>query len=525
MNPIESKNGSNANRVRMFGPDKLCKTVLGKRWDRLKIVCTQPFNKHIRYGLSFIKLHSPPEETDSTSPTSQKMLGKFTLKEESPAPLIKAGSFFKDRNQPKEEPAPLKGAAAIRAASYQTPSEKDSSSPRKKQTTLDFKPAPKASPSVPSSSQSTPSRRSPEPKQPKKRKLPDEDSRESSSAQKQTEQTKKKHLEKTKESGTKRFDEIMKGVTFVLSGYQNPYRGEIRDKGLKMGAKYEANWGPGCTHLICAFVNTPKYQQVHGKGKIVGKEWILDSYRKKCLQPWKRYKLRKGDESSSSEDDSEAEDAHPPARQKVSPTPERQEKRTLEPKLPEEKNVEKKKEDTPSPEENKKEEEEYVGSTDVESIGDGEKSKDALGSDADTEDELNQLKSDQQQEDPFAGSTDEEEDAEEVRNKSNAKDDDDWDNIPELPDFFDKKHFLFYGKFSADTRRQLHRFVIAFGGQEENYMSDKVDFVVTESNWDKSFDEALKENKSLVFVRPRWLHTCNQKGKMVSHESYAIERE
>lgn len=52
------------------------------------------------------------------------------------------------------------------------------------------------------------------------------------------------------ETPKKKSDEIMKGVRFVLSGYQNPYRGELRDKAVRMGAKYEANWGPGCTHLM-----------------------------------------------------------------------------------------------------------------------------------------------------------------------------------------------------------------------------------------------------------------------------------
>ena len=29
----------------MFGSDKLNKAVSGENWDRVKIVCTQPFNK------------------------------------------------------------------------------------------------------------------------------------------------------------------------------------------------------------------------------------------------------------------------------------------------------------------------------------------------------------------------------------------------------------------------------------------------------------------------------------------------
>ena len=45
MSPLEARNNTNRNSVRMFGADKLSKTVAGQKWDRVKIVCTQPFNK------------------------------------------------------------------------------------------------------------------------------------------------------------------------------------------------------------------------------------------------------------------------------------------------------------------------------------------------------------------------------------------------------------------------------------------------------------------------------------------------
>ena len=45
MSPLEARNNTNRNSVRMFSGDKLSKTVTGEKWDRVKIVCTQPFNK------------------------------------------------------------------------------------------------------------------------------------------------------------------------------------------------------------------------------------------------------------------------------------------------------------------------------------------------------------------------------------------------------------------------------------------------------------------------------------------------
>lgn len=66
------------------------------------------------------------------------------------------------------------------------------------------------------------------------------------------------------------FDELLKGIVFVISGIQvkyaltyilklciqkksllqNPKRAEIREKGLKMGAKYKPDWDDTCTHLM-----------------------------------------------------------------------------------------------------------------------------------------------------------------------------------------------------------------------------------------------------------------------------------
>ena len=56
--------------------------------------------------------------------------------------------------------------------------------------------------------------------------------------------------EPPKESPVKAFSRIMEKVVFAMSGYQNPYRGELRDRAVAMGAKYKPDWGKGCTHLM-----------------------------------------------------------------------------------------------------------------------------------------------------------------------------------------------------------------------------------------------------------------------------------
>ncbi|XP_076280765.1 DNA repair protein XRCC1 [Lasioglossum baleicum] len=98
----------------------------------------------------------------------------------------------------------------------------------------------------------------------------------------------------------KLFSELFGDVTFSLSGYVNPQRDEIRRKALKMGAKYIADpntTNKRCTHLICAFKNTPKSQQLKGHCKIVSHAFIEDCFKEKTRFPWRRYALANKDKN------------------------------------------------------------------------------------------------------------------------------------------------------------------------------------------------------------------------------------
>ncbi|CAB4008835.1 DNA repair XRCC1-like [Paramuricea clavata] len=53
-------------------------------------------------------------------------------------------------------------------------------------------------------------------------------------------------------------------------------------------------------------------------------------------------------------------------------------------------------------------------------------------------------------------------------------------------------------------------------------MSDTVKYVITNENWDDNFDEALVDNSSLTFVRPKWIHTCHDKRSFVPFQPYII---
>lgn len=82
----------------------------------------------------------------------------------------------------------------------------------------------------------------------------------------------------------RKFNALFDGVIFSLSGYKNPERNIIRGKAIAMGAKYVADTNRGnhgCTHLVCAFKNTPKYGQLKGRAKIVNHRWVEECYDKK----------------------------------------------------------------------------------------------------------------------------------------------------------------------------------------------------------------------------------------------------
>ena len=56
MSVNEARVGDQVSRVRMFGQEKLASELCKEKWDIIKIISTQPFNKHLKYGISFISL-------------------------------------------------------------------------------------------------------------------------------------------------------------------------------------------------------------------------------------------------------------------------------------------------------------------------------------------------------------------------------------------------------------------------------------------------------------------------------------
>lgn len=55
----DSRVSESPNRVRCFGRDALLPDVAEEKWELIKVTCTQSFNKHVKFGLAFITVHTP----------------------------------------------------------------------------------------------------------------------------------------------------------------------------------------------------------------------------------------------------------------------------------------------------------------------------------------------------------------------------------------------------------------------------------------------------------------------------------
>ncbi|XP_067316942.1 DNA repair protein XRCC1-like [Anolis sagrei] len=562
MSPSESKNGTNLNRVRMFGPDKLVKATAEKKWDRVKIVCTQPYTKSIAYGLSFVRFHSPPDNNEIHSKTNSPKvtkLGQFKVKDDdSNSSSLKPGAlFFSRASKPLASPPKAlqndQSSPSYAAASLQTSM---SSSPDLLPSAAE-KPTPKISPKDPTpvkrkyelskentSVSSVAKKSDPDTLRPMNPPSKKHKTSPSAPASQKTPPSKKPPQTQASEgTANGSFQHLLQGTVFVLSGFQNPFRSELRDKALEMGAKYRPDWTPDSTHLICAFANTPKYSQVKGLGGIiVRKEWILDCYRTKRCLPCKRY-LMVSSESSSSEQEDESDEEEVSVRhqkplkhqQKANlPSSNHKPKAPTSPKVTSTaaRRVLPEKEEEPSTSQNSSVHNNLrVSAVDSAASTDDEDPTGVQGNgdeeSGDTDDELRRVEEEHRKkqqggrravpepdDDPYAGSTDENTDVEEKEEPDQP--------IPELPDLFEGKHFFLYGEFPYKERRLLNRYIIAFNGEVEDYMNERVNYVITAQEWDDTFEEALNENANLSFVRPRWIYNCNERQKLIPHQPYVV---
>ncbi|EDS37514.1 DNA-repair protein XRCC1 [Culex quinquefasciatus] len=442
MSPIESRNSTNSGRVRCFTAKELVESVARERWDLVKVICTQPFNSRVQYGVAFVTLHSGggerkdkplvpaafqrqiQEEGLKKEPSRVVQLGRFKLREESPDSdegseglfaRWKAARSGADTQPVASKPAttPARAAtstaAAIRDASTPAAIRNSLASPQAAKMTTKITPKPKPrlfdddegkeeasvkprdrnrdallydkeddkpneklerklaedrarkqrekdakeererrerslsekkkeklhdtsatkfknflfdepeTSSEKKSSSEKDRRKDEEAKRsrdrekkssPERKKRPTESS---SGSRDRTSEIKKPKLDKDREEDEERtrkpvtykpFNKLLEKVVLVISGIQNPDRANLRNQALAMGAKYKSDWDSSCTHLICAFKNTPKYNQVHGQGKIVRKGWIERCHALRKRLSWRKFAL---DSDETERSDSEGE--------------------------------------------------------------------------------------------------------------------------------------------------------------------------------------------------------------------------
>ncbi|NXH10638.1 TRPC2 protein, partial [Bucco capensis] len=78
MTPADSKLDQNRYRVRMFKEADFLALAVGQKWDRLRLTCSQPFNKHSQFGLAFLHLRTPLDPPQNP-PSSQQGLLMISL--------------------------------------------------------------------------------------------------------------------------------------------------------------------------------------------------------------------------------------------------------------------------------------------------------------------------------------------------------------------------------------------------------------------------------------------------------------
>ncbi|KAL1465685.1 hypothetical protein WDU94_005235 [Cyamophila willieti] len=362
----DSKQGVSINGVRFFKAESLLHA--DETWDRIKIICTQPYNKCVQYGLAFITVHSATPEkvtektdisTNSIANTSSQKLGNFVLKEEpNESSSISLGNWFSKRkaiSPPKEHVKCPKTSLASTIKDDSSPqlvkADKPKKPRKKKDDDLSGKIEVKVThnggarraaggplmyvsdedvpadnkdaktnvgnstsntkPSTTNNSQNNSDEKKDTNGKDKKK---DKDSQGSKDKKdilkkKQTPQTPSNSVSSTPNYQRKPFNKLLEGVTFVISGFENPLRSDLRNQALEMGGFYKANWDSSCTHLICAFPNTPKCRSVQSlNGKIVTKDWISDCYNQCKRLPWRRYALLRTDQGQSESEEEIHED-------------------------------------------------------------------------------------------------------------------------------------------------------------------------------------------------------------------------
>ncbi|KAM9319725.1 protein XNDC1N [Gastrophryne carolinensis] len=104
MSPADARQGKGGTGVRMFKEGDFLKEAANEKWDRLRLTCSQPFNKQAQFGLSFIRVRSPADEDDHarTAVATPHQEAKLSSLPHIPAEQMKNEDETDLRNQAQE---------------------------------------------------------------------------------------------------------------------------------------------------------------------------------------------------------------------------------------------------------------------------------------------------------------------------------------------------------------------------------------------------------------------------------------
>lgn len=530
MSVNEARVGDQSGRVRMFGNDKLASDVSKEKWDVVKVIATQPFNKHTKYGISFISVTGPNVVVEQEYKPVSK-LGAFQLKTDEDDD-ISIGSYFnkkKDKDSSVKEESNVKQTVAASLRSEKTLAEMALSSNKKedKKRKLELTSAMKDEvkrrkvernfPSrlnLPGEDQEKKTTPSKQPKVKENKATPSRPQKvkeekatpvkkESPSPKARTSKESKECKENLKQLKSKpklysKFNEMMKGVHFAISGFQNPLRGEIRQKAVDMGARYHGDWNSSCTHLVCAFTNTPKFNQVKGKGRIVKKDWIEECHSERTRFPWRRFALDKADLKEEESEDEVHEEQSSNNNDYDCDTDEE-----IDRIKQEEMNLDANAAGTSNSYDCDTDEEEEKPKEDVRSSP-KKKPHNPWEDDTDEED----IK-DRNDEELYAADTDIDED---MKPKTSHL------TFEKLPNFFEGLTFFVGKDIESGELKLVKRYIVSAGGSLQIGLDSKVTHLVTRNSSDK-----IKVKSSVILIEPAWIFNCYDEGSLTNVDKYLVD--
>merc|ERR1712192_192181 len=98
-------------------------------------------------------------------------------------------------------------------------------------------------------------------------------------------------------------------------------------------------------------------------------------------------------------------------------------------------------------------------------------------------------------------------------------------DFPNLPSFLNSMQFFMHGDYDEGEDELIKRFIIALGGKVVPDMKKTVARVITASNWwSKDFEELLKVNPDVVFLRPSWVFDCSDQGRLVDYGTHRVRK-